>query len=321
MSTESSPIRDWIVRSAVALADTHALGELFQEAIVVGLGFPTHGARELTVVAHSVVRFLVETASFRTLAFDESLEAAVATDDYLRTGDGELETAITSLGSHHRTVEKLELFRWIRSRNERHPEDQVQLIGLAPGPPRGPIPGGDWIAQLEPLLAENAIRQVARSDSKVVYWGGYTHTAVGNSRTVSRGRMGQATHRNAGSHLRARFGRRYVSLGFVFHHGSVDVTGDPLVVPFPDPTFVERVLDVAVPSPYLLRLDGAPPPGVRAWLEAPAKLRLVGPWYVPADDPQYHMSGGSLVDWFDAIVYMREVSPARRLGTVELEGR
>ncbi|WP_433098353.1 hypothetical protein [Streptomyces sp. CA-250714] len=39
----------------------------------------------------------------------------------------------------------------------------------------------------------------------------------------------------------------------------------------------------------------------------------LGPAYDPAEDPAHHLSGGGLSDWFDALVHVREVGPARLL--------
>lgn len=44
---------------------------------------------------------------------------------------------------------------------------------------------------------------------------------------------------------------------------------------------------------------------------APAKIRLIGPVYDPADDATLHLSGGSLAEWFDIVMYHRTVTPAR----------
>ncbi|HXG67286.1 MAG TPA: erythromycin esterase family protein, partial [Blastocatellia bacterium] len=63
-------------------------------------------------------------------------------------------------------------------------------------------------------------------------------------------------------------------------------------------------------DPYFLDLHARQPHSVRAWLNAPTKTRLIGPHYNPDNDPAYHMSGGSLADWFDIIVHSQEVTPA-----------
>jgi len=73
-----------------------------------------------------------------------------------------------------------------------------------------------------------------------------------------------------------------------------------------------------VPSP-LDPADGSERGGshrqspVRAWLDAPVKLRLVGPRYDPAEHAAHNMTGGSLAEWFDAVGFVRQVTPVHRL--------
>ena len=134
---------------------------------------------------------------------------------------------------------------------------------------------------------------------------------------MSRRKLGPATHRNAGSRLRERFGNAYVSVGLTFHHGAVDTGLGPIEVPVPASDFAGATLDAAGPGPYLLDLRGKRLAPVDAWLSSPAKIRVVGPWYDPADDAAYNMTGGSLGTWFDALVFVRQVTPIRRLSRAE----
>ncbi|MFF8958122.1 hypothetical protein [Streptomyces sp. NPDC014894] len=57
----------------------------------------------------------------------------------------------------------------------------------------------------------------------------------------------------------------------------------------------------------------AGPAEVRARLSRPAGTRLIGPSYDASDDAAHHMSGGSPAHWFDAVVHVDEVTPARPL--------
>jgi erythromycin esterase len=53
---------------------------------------------------------------------------------------------------------------------------------------------------------------------------------------------------------------------------------------------------------------------VRDWLRRPAKTRVIGSVGAP-DQPAdgFYLTGGSLVEWFDAIVHSHTVSPSRQL--------
>jgi erythromycin esterase len=309
----------WIERHARPLTDLGAQRALVGEATVVALGLPTHGARELTTIAQELLELMVDHMGFRALAMEENQTASSRIDDHLLTGSGDLQSLVGDLHAHHRTQEVLDILGWMRARNQAQPSDPVHFVGLDPGLEDLPA-GADRIAYVEPRLADNAVRWHERTGDKIVYVGGFTHTAVDAARTVSiAGRT--ATHRNAGSHLRNHFGQGYRSIGLTFHRGSVDPGSGPLEVPASAEGFTEALLHQAGSGPYLLDLGIDRPDPVQSWLDGPAKLRLVGPWYDPTDDTSFHMTGRSLTHWFDALVHIDTVTATRALPPVAAAAR
>ncbi|MGW5644036.1 erythromycin esterase family protein [Saccharopolyspora sp. NPDC003752] len=295
----------WINSRAVRLTsldprapheDLHPLRDRLRDATVVALGASSRGTHELAAVAHRLLRFLVEELGFRTLLLEGDDVASAELDAYVRTGRGDPREVLAGARSFLRTEEVLDAVRWIRSHNERHPDDQVRfaLADQAVGP-------GPDLSYIERGLAENTIRWHERTGHKIVYWGGLAHLVNGAARTVSPGAL---THRNAGSYLRERFGAGYVPVGLTFQRGHE--------VPAPPADFAEAVL-AAGPDAYVLDLRADAPADVRAWLDAPTRTRLIGPHYDPADDASYHLSGGSLAEWLDLVVHVREVGAARLL--------
>jgi erythromycin esterase len=116
-----------------------------------------------------------------------------------------------------------------------------------------------------------------------------------------------------GSYLRRWYGTNYRSIGFTFDHGTVP--GDEGAVDAPPPLegWFERPFGLVSRYDQMfvdLRVD-APAP-VREWLRGPARTRgLVDRTpEIPYDST---MSGGTLEQWFDAIVHRQEVIPARPL--------
>ncbi|MFF1710175.1 erythromycin esterase family protein [Streptomyces sp. NPDC058268] len=191
------------------------------------------------------------------------------------------------------------MLRWMRGHNERNPHDPVQLAAL----PLRSLPPGGGLAEVERALADDTIRWYEGTRQKTVYWGGLTHTAVGNPRTVSSPDV--QTHRNAGGYLRERFGDGYASIGLTFHHGTE--------YPVPPADFAEAMLGATDLPAYFLDLRAGRPAPVDAWLGAPARTRLVGPFYDAREDADHHLSGGSLAEWFDGVAHVREVTPVRAL--------
>ncbi len=65
---------------------------------------------------------------------------------------------------------------------------------------------------------------------------------------------------------------------------------------------------------FFLDLNAQSPAPVRAWLNTPARTRLIDPVYDPGNDAAHHLSGGSLADWMDIVVHHRQVTSVRLIG-------
>jgi erythromycin esterase len=289
------------------------LGAIVGDAGVVGIGVPTHGARELTVLTHWIVRFLVERLGFRAVGMDEESNVGGPVDAYVQHGAGEARTVVGGLWPHHRTVEVLDIVEWMRVFTQRTPQDPVRFVGLEPD--EHDSEGDDSMAYVESRLAEAVLGWHDNVGSKLVVISGATHTAVAPDRTVTIGPEA-VTHRNAGSRLRERLGAGYVSLGLTFHHGVVDLGSGPHEIPVPPAQAVESTLgEPSTPVMFDLHADVAEP--VRRWLDAPATMRLVGPAFDPDEPSKALMSGGSLAQWFESLVHIGKVGPVTVLASAE----
>ncbi|WP_344882812.1 erythromycin esterase family protein [Nonomuraea antimicrobica] len=314
-------VRQWIRQHAHPLttlaphdplADLAALHGLARDATVVALAASARQTHELSAIAHRMLRFLVEEMGFRSIALEGDDAARLHLDEFVRTGRGDPQALLADARSFWQTEEIVDVIRWMRAHNERHPHDQVRFAGVpdrAPLRPGNPQTVGDDIEQ---RLAENTIWWHEHTGDKIVYWGGLAHMVNGSTRTVSPPSP-PPTHRNAGSYLRERFGSGYLCIGLTFHHGSL-----PYPVPAPPPDFAEAPLGDAGLDSFFLNLHAPGPASVRAWLNTPTRTRLIGPVYDPGDDAAHHLSGGSLAGWMDVIAHHRQVTPVR---VISGEGR
>ncbi|MER6912710.1 erythromycin esterase family protein [Streptomyces sp. NPDC000594] len=284
------------------LTDLLPLADLVRDATVVAIGASARETHELSVLSHRLLRALVEEGGFRALALEGDDASRVGLDTYVKTGAGDPRRLLAGARSFWRTEEILGAVHWMRSFNRLHPDDPVRFVG-ATGSAPGDAPPLDGPAGVERSLAQGVIRWHDHTGDRIVYWGGLAHTADGDSLTLSPSSP-PMTLRSAGSHLRERFGAGYVSIGLTFHHGRA-----PHPVPAPPAEFAEAVLGSAGPDPYLLDLRAGGPPPVRAWLDAPARTRLLFPTPDPGGDTVHHLSGGSLADWFDVVLHTPEVTP------------
>ncbi|SDN39722.1 erythromycin esterase family protein [Allokutzneria albata] len=263
------------VDPTAAQDDLLSFAVMVGDAKVVALGASARTARELSLFSHRILRFLVEHKGFRSLALEGDDVASVYLDDYVRSGLGDPREVLAGARSFWRTEEILETVRWLRAYNERHPHDPVRIAH----PPRPMSTSGD----LERQLADNTIAWQERTGHKVVYWGGLAHTAISSPSTT------------AGGHLRERYGSDFVSVGLTFHHGDV-----LFPVPAPPADFAEAAFEqVDLDAFYLV-----PPSDSLA-----RKTRVIG----PLPEPDHHLSGGSLHEWFDVVFHVREATPVRLL--------
>ncbi|MFH8573185.1 erythromycin esterase family protein [Streptomyces sp. NPDC017993] len=308
---------EWIKKNSHVLAtrkpdepldDLRALAPLVRDAKIVALGAAARQTRELSDVAHRIVRLLVEEEGFRSLALEGDDPGRLGLDAYVATGEGDPRALLAEARAFWQTAEILELVHWMRSYSKRHPDDPVRFAH----PPAEPVRHTtrlDGLAELERTLADGVTWWQQHTGDKVVYWGGMAHTAVGAPRTVSPSEPPE-THQNMGGYLRERLGPGFRSVGLTLAHGSI---GLPL--PTPSPDFVDSLLSAAAEgrAGYVLDLGIPRPEPVRRFLDTPTRTRLIGPFYDPRNDEVHHLSGGSLASWFDAVVHTQEVTPARPL--------
>lgn len=169
---------------------------------------------------------------------------------------------------------------------------------------------GGGFSDADSFLAENATWWHEYTGDRIVYWGGLAHTANGNPLTASYppAESSPATGRSAGSYLREQFGSEYVSIALTFDHGSA-----PYSVPPPPSSFAEAVLGDAEENAFLLDLHTERPDAVSEWLTSPTKMRVIGPHFDPNNNEAYHMTNGSLADWFDSIIHYQVVTPNQPL--------
>lgn len=308
---------EWIRKNSHGLAargpdepldDLRPLAPMVRDAKIVALGAAARQTRELSVVAHRIVRLLVEQEGFRTVALEGDDAARLGLDAYIATGEGDPVAALTGARSFWQTREILDLISWMRSYNQRHPDDPVRFAQL-PDKPTRHTTQLNGLAAIERTLADGVAWWQEQSGDKVIYWGGTAHTAVGDPRTVSPSQPLE-THRNMGGYLRERLGLDYRSIGLTMARGSI---GAPL--PAPGADFIDATLSAAAAgrAGYVLNLRTPRPEPVRRLLDAPTRTRLIGPFYDPRDDAAHHLSGGALANWFDAVVHTEQVTPARPL--------
>jgi erythromycin esterase len=266
----------------------------FGSAAVVGLGEAVRGirsGRELYQLKHRFLRLLVERLGFRAIAIEDTPAAGGLLDEYILTGQGDAGAMLAAAWEPWRTEEFLSTLWWLRSFNAQHAADPVRLAGV------------DGAGQH--ALALNTLAFQAETGRRLVYWGGIGHVAVSAGATLP------DRQTSDGWLLRQRLGPDYLAVGLTCHHST---GGD--VLPAPPEHFVESILGGA--GLEMLALDLRQDPQslvVAGWLHGPATTRIIGPSYDSERDADFSMSNDSLRNWFDVLVHVRGITPARYLAT------
>lgn len=151
---------------------------------------------------------------------------------------------------------------------------------------------------------------------RIAYWAANVHVSAAPVTTFQYpGAVLTGTF--AGGYLRERLGRRYVSIGTMFHNGPItsDYTApSPHPISPPPPGLLDYSLGQATRPDYLLDLHAPASGQARAWLRGPSAMRMILPNYAEDDDGAgYTMSVDSLSGAFDAITHIRTTTPSRLL--------
>jgi erythromycin esterase len=166
-------------------------------------------------------------------------------------------------------------------------------------------------------MAENLRWWHGHTGHRIAYWSTTAHSVRSERLTISIPPKGKLEFTPTGAHLHKEFGGRYFSLGLTFTSG--EVTSGWGLPPFtrrtvPAPRlpeeFVETPLSRVDIERFLLPLRGAP----GSWVDEQAKARVIGSVCDPGQPAEeYWMTGGSLAEWFDAVIHNQVVTPTTAL--------
>jgi len=143
------------------------------------------------------------------------------------------------------------------------------------------------------------------SDDKVAYWAASPHTANAPHLRIATPPQDDLRFASVGSYLRRWIGKRYLSIGFTFDRGNVNVGPDTTkAMPPPTSGWFERPFGVVPSEQFALDLRTGAPDSVQKWLRADIVTRGL-----PDRVPTSYMDGGTLAQWFDVIVHRQVVTP------------
>ncbi|MGC1240733.1 MAG: erythromycin esterase family protein [Chryseosolibacter sp.] len=100
------------------------------DAKILGLGEATHGTHEFSLLKSQIIQHIA-TASDKNVivAFESAFGAALRINDYIRGGEGDPEEIVRNISNPWRTIELVEMIRWIREFNRTN-DNKVLFLGF-----------------------------------------------------------------------------------------------------------------------------------------------------------------------------------------------
>jgi erythromycin esterase-like protein len=141
---------------------------------------------------------------------------------------------------------------------------------------------------------------------RIAFWAASAHTANAPGLRIAVPPQPDLRFPSAGSYLRRRYGEKYLSIGFTFDHGAVNIgEGASADMPPAPKGWFEHPLGQVDKPHFAVDLRRPAPPPVRNWLSAPLTTRGL------ADrGPTSFTDGGAAKEWFDLLIHRQKVSPA-----------
>jgi erythromycin esterase-like protein len=117
------------VDPAAPLDDLAPLRRSIGDAAIVGLGESTHGAAQEITLKHRTLRLLVERMGFRSIAWEEDWTTGLRINEYIRTGQGDLDALMAQMSPQWQSRQVADVLRWLREFNAGR-ADKVQFVGV-----------------------------------------------------------------------------------------------------------------------------------------------------------------------------------------------
>jgi len=107
------------VEAGAKTDDLAAFGKAVGDARIVALGEASHGTREFSQMKHRLLECLVKEKGFTVFAIEANWPETLAVDRYIKTGEGDVRSAILKTHFPHLYTEELrDMIEWMRAFNQ-----------------------------------------------------------------------------------------------------------------------------------------------------------------------------------------------------------
>jgi erythromycin esterase len=137
---EKTLLVEWIKQNSIPLKSVNAgsghddldkLKPVLTNKRVIGLGEASHGTKEFFQMKHRMLEYLVQELGFTVFAIEASYGRCKYINNYILTGEGNLDTAIVIQGfTTWNTEEVKDMISWMRDYNVNNPDTPVRFVGF-----------------------------------------------------------------------------------------------------------------------------------------------------------------------------------------------
>ena len=165
------------VEAGAKTDDLAAFGKAVGDARIVALGEASHGTREFFQMKHRLLEYLVKEKGFTVFAIEANWPETLAVDRYIKTGEGDVKTAMSKMYFQHLYTEELrDMIEWMHAFN-RASGDHTTLTFTAFDSQKGHVAAQlalDYLARYSP--AEAAAAEAAYADMSKIDNAGMSYT-------------------------------------------------------------------------------------------------------------------------------------------------
>lgn len=210
-----------------------AIANELSSAKLVGIGESTHGTHEFFDLKSKLFKELLVNHSFSTLLLEDSDLSCRPINEYISTGNGNLNDLMEGLYSVWRVEELRNLIIWLKENYKKH---KVALVGFDINQSK------ENLSQRDKLMAKNIQRFVNDNpETKAMIWAHNSHIQIKGS---------NFNQQPMGLYLKSFFDKDYIAIAQLFGKGSVSATRLKMNAP---PSFDRKlgVIDVDSIPPEL----------------------------------------------------------------------
>lgn len=195
----------WLNENIVDLTNYHPkLKQDLMGVEVLMLGEASHGTKEFYLEKNKIIKYLIANDGYTQIGFEHLDTEFAKINDFIQGKNENLSVAMKDLRAY-RTQEFVELFRWLKAYNVKHPDHKVTVYGFHKEDFYDPF-------TRDQLMTEEVAKVKNATNAKMILWGHNIHTAKNKT-------MPEISA--MGDYLKETYGKKFFNIAFDTYEGNV----------------------------------------------------------------------------------------------------